>query len=178
MRIKQVAIYQPAVRLRVVEIYANKDGTAVDVELPVLGVQCEVQSFDDEDQGDPDETRHRILVWSWEGGCVDTLHRVRSDHTDSAFIVHPAYETDWWDDEIERVKGLMAAKAKPTVTIDDLGLSTRLRNCLETGGLRTIGDLCDRTARELRTLRNFGDGSLHELKERLAAHGLSLAGSD
>ena len=61
-----------------------------------------------------------------------------------------------------------------THSIDELGLSARSRKCMDRLGIRTIGDLVDRTEEELLNSRNFGRTSLNELKQRLEERGLSL----
>lgn len=58
--------------------------------------------------------------------------------------------------------------------VDDLDLSVRARKALSLLGINTIGDLVARTEAELLGIKNFGQTSLNEIKERLAAHGLSL----
>ncbi|GIW72019.1 MAG: hypothetical protein KatS3mg102_1561 [Planctomycetota bacterium] len=58
--------------------------------------------------------------------------------------------------------------------IAELGLSVRARNCMERLGIRTIGELVDKSETELLGVKNFGQTSLQEVKQKLAAHGLSL----
>ena len=60
--------------------------------------------------------------------------------------------------------------------VDDLELSVRSRRCLEAVGVRAIGDLVSRTKEELLATRNFGRTSLLEIRQKLAAHGLTLSG--
>lgn len=59
-------------------------------------------------------------------------------------------------------------------SVDELELSVRSRRCLERLGLRTLGDLASRTEAELMAAKNFGVTSLNEIKQQLAAYGLSL----
>ena len=58
--------------------------------------------------------------------------------------------------------------------ISDLNLSVRARKALQALGVRTIGELAARTEAELMGVKNFGQTSLDEVKERLGAIGLSL----
>jgi DNA-directed RNA polymerase alpha subunit len=58
--------------------------------------------------------------------------------------------------------------------VGDLGLSERPRNCLARAQIRTIRDLIDKTDADLRSITNFGDSALTEVKERLAQRGLKL----
>jgi DNA-directed RNA polymerase subunit alpha len=60
------------------------------------------------------------------------------------------------------------------VSIEDLDLSVRAFNCLKRAGITKVGEILDklqRDERELLTIRNFGQKSLEELKEKLEAKG-------
>lgn len=61
-----------------------------------------------------------------------------------------------------------------TRPIADLGLSVRAWKCTMRLGLRTVGDLIQRTPRDLLKCKNFGLTSLNEVSEKLAALGLQL----
>ena len=52
-------------------------------------------------------------------------------------------------------------------SIEDILLSVRTYNCLTNAGVRTLGDLVQKTEAELQTLRNFGRKSLHEIQHLL-----------
>ncbi len=58
--------------------------------------------------------------------------------------------------------------------IDDLELTVRSANCLKAESIHYIGDLIQRTEVELLKTPNLGKKSLTEIKEVLAARGLSL----
>ena len=58
--------------------------------------------------------------------------------------------------------------------IGELRLSVRATNCLETENIRTVRDLVTRGEDELLQVRNFGDTTLEEVRERLAEWGLRL----
>jgi DNA-directed RNA polymerase subunit alpha len=64
--------------------------------------------------------------------------------------------------------------AKP---LSELELSVRSRHCMTVLGLKTVGDLIQRTEAELMTIKNFGQTSLNEVKQKLAELGLGLAAS-
>jgi DNA-directed RNA polymerase subunit alpha len=53
-------------------------------------------------------------------------------------------------------------------------LSVRATNCLETENIASVRDLVSRTEDQLLELRNFGDTTLTEVKERLTELGLHL----
>lgn len=57
---------------------------------------------------------------------------------------------------------------------DDLELTVRSANCLKAENIYYIGDLIQRTENELLKTPNLGRKSLNEIKEVLAAHGLTL----
>ena len=58
--------------------------------------------------------------------------------------------------------------------VDDLELTVRSANCLKAESIYFIGDLIQRTENELLKTPNLGRKSLNEIKEVLAAHGLTL----
>jgi len=59
--------------------------------------------------------------------------------------------------------------------IEDLDLSVRSYNCLKREGIGTVGELLRRTEQDLLEVRNFGQKSVDEVKEKLIEMGLSLA---
>jgi DNA-directed RNA polymerase subunit alpha len=75
---------------------------------------------------------------------------------------------------------LMAQRTSPTVDpillrpVDDLELTVRSANCLKAENIYYIGDLIQRTENELLKTPNLGRKSLNEIKEVLAARGLTL----
>ncbi len=58
--------------------------------------------------------------------------------------------------------------------IGELELSVRSKNCMERLNIRTIGDLVQRSEQDLLSVKNFGQTSLSEIKQKLADLGLSL----
>ena len=58
--------------------------------------------------------------------------------------------------------------------VDDLELTVRSANCLKAESINYIGDLIQRTENELLKTPNLGRKSLNEIKEVLAARGLTL----
>jgi DNA-directed RNA polymerase subunit alpha len=63
-------------------------------------------------------------------------------------------------------------------SVADLNLSVRARKALQMLNIRTIAELCARTEAELMGVKNFGQTSLVEIKERLTDLGLSLRDVD
>jgi DNA-directed RNA polymerase subunit alpha len=76
--------------------------------------------------------------------------------------------------------GAAAAGAVPAPTegddrlIEELEIGVRAYNCLKRAGIQTIGDLVQKSDSELKAIPNFGERSIDEVKEALAALGLSL----
>jgi DNA-directed RNA polymerase subunit alpha len=62
--------------------------------------------------------------------------------------------------------------------IEDLDLSVRSYNCLKREGVTTVGQLVERTEEDLLDIRNFGQKSIEEVKQKLSELGLSLKQKD
>lgn len=60
--------------------------------------------------------------------------------------------------------------------IEELDLSVRSYNCLKRQGVNTIGQLNECSEADLLNIRNFGAKSIEEVKDKLQAMGLGLAG--
>ena len=58
--------------------------------------------------------------------------------------------------------------------INDLHLSVRAYNCLMRQGVSTVGQLVECTENDLMNVRNFGQKSIEEVKDKLLEMGLSL----
>jgi DNA-directed RNA polymerase subunit alpha len=58
--------------------------------------------------------------------------------------------------------------------VEQMNLSVRTMNCLRRGGITTVGELIRKSERDLLTLRNFGQKSLNEIKEKLTEMNLEL----
>jgi DNA-directed RNA polymerase subunit alpha len=90
--------------------------------------------------------------------------------------------------DMEKIEGLGEAAretAEPSLAhgmenfpIEELELGVRSYNCLKRVGIETIGDLVSKTEAELAAIPNFGRKSIEEVKETLAAHGLTLRGEE
>lgn len=65
-------------------------------------------------------------------------------------------------------------EAKLNMTLADMRLSVRANNCLESENIQTIRDLVVRTEDSLLEVRNFGDTTLNEVREKLSQYGLHL----
>jgi DNA-directed RNA polymerase subunit alpha len=63
---------------------------------------------------------------------------------------------------------------KLTRSLAELNLSVRATNCLESEGINSVRDLVARTEEQLLQVRNFGETTLQEVRDRLQAIGLRL----
>ncbi|WP_062293909.1 MULTISPECIES: DNA-directed RNA polymerase subunit alpha [Demequina] len=61
--------------------------------------------------------------------------------------------------------------------IEELNLTQRSYNCLKREGIHTVGELTARSEADLMDIRNFGQKSITEVKEKLAELGFSLKDS-
>jgi DNA-directed RNA polymerase subunit alpha len=100
-----------------------------------------------------------------DGDPTDT--RARMFDKDAA-----AAQDMFYDEDLERRSDKRAAILRLPVT--DFELSVRSRNCLAKMGVRTLGDLIQKTEAELLSYKNFGETSLQEIKDVLAQKGLRL----
>jgi DNA-directed RNA polymerase subunit alpha len=80
-------------------------------------------------------------------------------------LPQPTAQIDTVDAELER---------KLNMSLAELELSVRATNCLESEGITTVRDLVIRTDEELLEVRNFGETTLKEVKQKLQERGLHL----
>ena len=91
--------------------------------------------------------------------------------------------------DLERIEGFGEAAQTETTEastahgmenfpIEELELGVRSYNCLKRVGIETIGDLTSKSEGELAAIPNFGRKSIEEVRETLAAHGLTLKGEE
>jgi DNA-directed RNA polymerase subunit alpha len=65
-------------------------------------------------------------------------------------------------------------ESKLGMNLAELDLSVRATNCLESENIITVGDLVSRTDEQLLEVRNFGETTLAEVREKLSDIGLRL----
>lgn len=70
-------------------------------------------------------------------------------------------------DESSRAADLMTP-------IEEMDFSVRSYNCLKREGVTSVGELVEKTEQDLLDIRNFGQKSIEEVKQKLAEMGLSL----
>ena len=79
--------------------------------------------------------------------------------------------------ERKPLAGLAIPTEQYNIPIDDLNLSVRTRNCLKRANITKVGEVLEMSEEDLLTIRNFGQKSLQELRERLAELGFVTASS-
>ena len=67
-----------------------------------------------------------------------------------------------------------ALESKLNLSLAELKLSVRAMNCLESENINTVRDLVSRTEDQLLEVRNFGDTTMTEVREKLTELGLHL----
>lgn len=68
----------------------------------------------------------------------------------------------------------MELEEKLSKSLAELNLSVRATNCLESVGINTVRDLVVRNEDDLLQVRNFGETTLDEVRERLESIDLRL----
>ena len=76
--------------------------------------------------------------------------------------------------EEDDTRDILRRSAMLDIPVTDFELSVRARNCLKKMNIRSLGDLLRITESELLSYKNFGETSLLEIKQMLAAKGLRL----
>lgn len=74
----------------------------------------------------------------------------------------------------DQAKRIAKRNALLDIPVTDFELSVRARNCLKKMNIRTLGDLVRTTEADLLGYKNFGETSLKEIKDMLAAKNLRL----
>ncbi len=137
---------------------------------PVRRVAYEVQSARVEQQTDLD----KLIITIETNGTIDPEYAVR----EAATILRNqlAVFVDLSGEQMHEPMRREEAEIDPILlrSIDDLELTVRSANCLKAESIYYIGDLIQRTEVELLKTPNLGKKSLTEIKDVLAARGLSL----
>ena len=116
---------------------------------------------------------HLAIESGWHGPA-----EWESAHADGVFLTREPYA-----DVLREIDcALRGATRVSSVTLDtpvgDLEFSVRCRHVFSRFDIRTVGQLCDRSAAELMDYPNFGRTCLREVRERLGKLGLALRGEE
>jgi DNA-directed RNA polymerase subunit alpha len=119
----------------------------------------------------------RLILEVWTNGAVSPQEAVSlaADLLGDHLRIFSSFETKG-----EQIEETAAPEVDPRMAemlakpIEELDLSVRSANCLKNANIRTLGDLVQRTEREMLSTKNFGRKSLDEIKDVLASLGLSF----
>jgi DNA-directed RNA polymerase subunit alpha len=119
----------------------------------------------------------RLILEVWTNGAVSPQEAVglAADLLADHLRIFSAFEAKG-----EQIEEAAAPEVDPRLAellgkpIEELDLSVRSANCLKNANIRTLGDLVQRTEREMLSTKNFGRKSLDEIKDVLANMGLSF----
>ena len=122
----------------------------------------------------------KLVLDIWTDGRVDpqeahkTASAVLRKHID-VFVDYGGPESlEFVDDgkkdadEREKLRKLL------NMSVNEIELSVRAANCLNTANIQTVGELAAKTEADMLKYRNFGKKSLTEIKAKLVQLGLSL----
>jgi DNA-directed RNA polymerase subunit alpha len=117
-----------------------------------------------EDDGEYEQAAH----------CLHRLLKACPNHPRAQLFLRDVIaSTDMYYDE-EQARRIAKHNAVLDIPVTDFELSVRARNCLKKMDILTLGDLVRTSEAELLGYKNFGETSLKEIKEMLAAKGLRL----
>ncbi len=75
---------------------------------------------------------------------------------------------------VEQLEKPQVAQATISMPVTAMKLSTRLLKALQNEGVATVGEILERTEKEVMEIRNLGDASFKELSEKLEELGLEI----
>jgi DNA-directed RNA polymerase subunit alpha len=128
----------------------------------------------------------RLILEIWTNGTISPemalveASKILRKHL-NPFVQYFELGTDTAsDDAINAMRDSSRATMDPeleqklSMTVQELDLSVRANNCLESAKIATVRELVKKTDGDLLKVRSFGKTSLREVKRKLADMGLSL----
>lgn len=118
----------------------------------------------------------KLILEIWTDGTVapkDALDRAGAllKHSISPFVLN---EATGEKEEVEEAEEDKELEEILNQSVDIIELSQRASNCLKIANIKTIRDLVSKTEEDLLSVKNFGQKSLEEIKEKLDEMGLKL----
>ncbi len=118
----------------------------------------------------------RLIIEVWTNGTIDPEEAL----SQAAQLVHG--HLDLYsrlaaaEQAVESAEAAEPSEEESVLdqSIDSLDLSIRSMNCLKNANIRTLRDLVKRSERQMVEIRNFGEKSLKEVREKLEALGLGF----
>jgi len=121
-------------------------------------------------------SRERLSLEIWTDGTISPIDAL--SQSGEILIKQLSPFADYAEvSQIEMEKKalrLSIPEEKYNMPVEQLDLSVRTINCLRRADITAVGELISKEERELLRLRNFGQKSLQEIKERLKTLELSL----
>jgi DNA-directed RNA polymerase subunit alpha len=119
----------------------------------------------------------KLILEVWTNGAVSPQEAISlaAELVGDHLRIFSAFET-----RVEEREEAVVPEVDPRLAemlskpIEELDLSVRSANCLKNANIRSLGDLVQRTEREMLSTKNFGRKSLDEIKDVLASLGLSF----
>ena len=120
--------------------------------------------------------RERLILEVWTDGTIPPVDAISrgADILIKQLSPFADYLAVSQMEEEKQLIRLSIPDEKYNMPVEQLDLSVRTMNCLRRANIATVGELIGKGEKELLGLRNFGQKSLQELKERLEELGLSL----
>jgi DNA-directed RNA polymerase subunit alpha len=115
----------------------------------------------------------RLIMEVWTDGtirAVEAIQQAAENLVDHFFLFSNINKVA--EEGIERVPLVVSPEIYQT-PIEKLELSPRTLNCLKRFHISKVGEVLDMSDDELLKIRNFGEKSLDELKEKLVEHGVT-----
>ncbi|PKB78496.1 MAG: DNA-directed RNA polymerase subunit alpha [SAR202 cluster bacterium Io17-Chloro-G9] len=120
----------------------------------------------------------RLVLEVWTDGTIKPVDAVRESAEN---LVNHFFLFSNLNREVEAGVERSSLVVSPEVfqtPIDRLELSPRTLNCLKRAHITKVGEVLDMSDDELLKIRNFGDKSLTELREKLAERGITVGGDE
>ena len=115
----------------------------------------------------------RLVMEVWTDGTIKAVEAIQqaAENLVNHFFLFSNLNTVN-NEGLERVPLVVSPEIYQT-PIEKLELSPRTLNCLKRSHISKVGEVLEMSDDELLKIRNFGDKSLVELKEKLAEHGVT-----
>ncbi|MFC2056376.1 DNA-directed RNA polymerase subunit alpha [Chloroflexota bacterium] len=122
-------------------------------------------------------SRERLYLEVWTDGTIPPTDAISQGAEILTEQLSPFANYGWLSqvEPEEEPNGSAIPEELSNMSVEQLNLSVRTMNCLRRGGIATVGELANKEEKDLMALRNFGQKSNREIKERLEGLGLSLA---
>ena len=108
---------------------------------------------------------------------LETVPVYRYHQTENILAREKAISESWKEKYEEAVGRAAYPEENPElkrIMIEDLNFSTGVYLRMNRAGIRNVADLVQKSEEDLRRIRGFGDGRIHEVKEKLSEYGLTL----